>query len=454
MRGRNGTWLALVAAALFCLALCPSTWSRAASETEDPPSARQPQAATAQDTISLPPAITDPEIDTDVLQLRLIPLTRDELAATAAAWQTLYKEKTQQVVDQQLIILHAQERGDTGQADRARQAQLALSAEREEIGQHFGSVLDAWEKKGGAAEKIQGYRAYRAAVVVEQTRSADLRTLWDHLQAWLFSADGGLKLLIKLAVFIGGLLVVLALARLIAAWAQRAAHRSPRISRLLEHFLGVAIFWLLVALGLLLLLSLIGINVTPLFAVIGGASFVAAFALQNTLGNLAAGLMIMLNRPFDEGDFVDIGGVAGTVKAVSMMSTTVITPDNQVIIVPNSNVWGNVITNTTTATRRVDMTFGIGYRDDIETAQKVLEDTVRAHPLVLHSPEPLIRVAELAASSVNFIVRPWVMGTDYWTVYWDLTRQIKEALDAHDISIPFPQREVHLHRQSSSPPRK
>jgi small conductance mechanosensitive channel len=170
-----------------------------------------------------------------------------------------------------------------------------------------------------------------------------------------------------------------------------------------------------------------------------------AFALQDTLGNLAAGLMIMINRPFDEGDYVDIGGVAGTVKAVSIVSTVVTTPDNQVIVVPNSKVWGNVITNVTASrTRRVDLVFGIAYEDSIEEAQRVLEAVVRAHPLVLPEPEPVIRVNALGASSVDFVCRPWALSSDFWTVYWDLTRQVKEAFDKAGISIPFPQTDLHV----------
>jgi small-conductance mechanosensitive channel len=153
----------------------------------------------------------------------------------------------------------------------------------------------------------------------------------------------------------------------------------------------------------------------PIFAMIGGASFILAFAFQDTLGNLANGLMIMINRPFDEGDYVLVGGVGGTVKTVSIVATTVNTPDNQVIVIPNKNVWGNVITNVTASdTRRIDLVFGISYDDSIEDAQKVMDEVVHAHPLVLKDPEPVIRVHELGASSVNFVCRPWALTTDYW----------------------------------------
>jgi small conductance mechanosensitive channel len=199
-------------------------------------------------------------------------------------------------------------------------------------------------------------------------------------------------------------------------------------------------------------LSTLGVDITPLFALVGGASIILAFAMQDTLSNLASGLMIMIYRPFDEGDFVDVGGVAGTVKTTNIVATTVTTPDNQVIVIPNKNVWGNIITNVTASdTRRVDLVFGISYDDSIPEAIHVLEEAVAAHPLVLKEPEPTIRVNELADSSVNFICRPWVKTDDYWTVYWDLTRHVKELFDEAGISIPYPQQDVHFMETAPTP---
>jgi small conductance mechanosensitive channel len=214
----------------------------------------------------------------------------------------------------------------------------------------------------------------------------------------------------------------------------------------------MVVYWIVLSIGLMIVLSAVGVDISPVFALFGGAAFIFAFALQDTLGNLAAGVMIIVNRPFDEGDYVDIAGTAGTVKSVNVSSTTVTTPDNQVIVIPNKNVWGNTITNVTTSpTRRVDLMFGIGYEDSIEKAQGVLERLIAEHPLTLNDPAPTIRVGALGASSVDFIVRPWVKSGDYWTVYWDLTRQVKEAFDAEGISIPFPQTDVHLYYETARP---
>ena len=143
------------------------------------------------------------------------------------------------------------------------------------------------------------------------------------------------------------------------------------------------------------------------------------------------------------------GGVTGTVDSMNLVSTTIKTPDNQSLIVPNGQIWGDVITNVTgNATRRVDLVFGIGYDDDIAKAQKVLEDIVDGHNLVLKNPAYVIKVHELADSSVNFICRPWVRTGDYWTVYWDITRAVKERFDAEGIGIPYPQRDVHVYQMT------
>jgi small conductance mechanosensitive channel len=154
----------------------------------------------------------------------------------------------------------------------------------------------------------------------------------------------------------------------------------------------------------------------------------------------------MLYKPFDVGDFVETSEVSGKVKSMTLVTTNVMTPDNKLMVVPNNDLWGKVITNVThSSERRVDLVFGIGYTDDIALAEKVLAEVVSGHSLVLTDPEPVIRVAELADSSVNLICRPWVKTPDYWTVYWELTRTVKERFDAVGISIPFPQRDVHLH---------
>jgi len=198
--------------------------------------------------------------------------------------------------------------------------------------------------------------------------------------------------------------------------------------------------------GVIVGLAALEVNIGPLLAVIGAACFVVAFALQNSLANFASGLLIMIFRPFDVGDAIEVAGVAGKVEAVSLLSTQMKTFDNKAVAIPNNELWGSVITNiTASGQRRVDMQFGIGYEDDIDKAQKILEDIISSHELVLKEPDPVIRLHELGDSSVNFIVRPWAKTDDVWTVFWDVTREVKKRVDTEGISIPFPQRDVHIY---------
>jgi len=178
---------------------------------------------------------------------------------------------------------------------------------------------------------------------------------------------------------------------------------------------------------------------------------VLGFALQDSLSNFAAGAMILIYRPFDVGDVIEAAGIAGKVSRMSLVSTTILTFDNQTLIVPNNKIWGDVIRNVTAQTiRRVDLVFGIGYADDVEHAESVFRDVVAKHEKVLADPKPTVKLHALGESSVDFIVRPWCRKEDYWDVYWDLTREVKLRFDREGISIPFPQRDVHVFAESSS----
>ncbi len=397
----------------------------------------------AESDAALIAALTDPGIASEELAIRSLPLTAAEMGQLAQAWQNMAKGMTKAVVEEQLAVLAKETAGET-EVPRERLTQLIEL--RNNAFENLSTVVDGLEAKGGDAAEVAGYRAYRGAIHVDETQRADWRTLLAQAANWATDEDGGLRLALRVAVIVGSLLALLIIARAVRGVARRGLSRVPDLSKLLQAFIVMVIYWLTIAFGLMIVLSALGIDVTPLFALVGGASFIIAFAMQDTLGNLAAGLMIMINRPFDEGDYVTVAGTGGTVQSVSIVSTTVLTPDNQVIVIPNSKVWGDVITNVTaSATRRVDLTFGIGYGDSIEKAQEVLEKVVAEHPLILDDPAPVVRVNALGASSVDFICRPWVNVEDYWTVYWDLTRQVKEAFDREGISIPFPQTDMHVH---------
>ncbi len=208
----------------------------------------------------------------------------------------------------------------------------------------------------------------------------------------------------------------------------------------IAHILAVA-FIVIAALGQL------GIQTTSLVAIIGAAGLAIGLALQGSLANFASGVMIIAFRPFRVGDFVEAGGAVGVVEGIQIFSTQMRTGDNKTIIIPNANITSSNITNYSTKdTRRVDLVFGIGYDDDIKKAKDILQDIVSKDERILKDPETVIAVSELADSSVNFIVRPWVNAADYWGVYWDLTETVKLRFDAEGISIPYPQQDVHMHQ--------
>jgi len=259
--------------------------------------------------------------------------------------------------------------------------------------------------------------------------------------------EQGPKLLLKVFLMVLIIYLAIRLSRLVEMGINRALDSSRvQVSHLLRRMVVSTGRNLTVMIGVLIALSQIGISLGPLLAGLGIAGFIIGFAMQDALSNFASGLLILFYRPFDVGDTVEAGGVRGKVRSMSLVNTTIMTFDNQALVIPNNLIWSTVIKNVTAQrTRRVDLTFGISYGDDIKKAERVFLEIVKDHEKVLDSPEPMVRVNELGDSSVNFIVRPWVKTEDYWDVYWDITRNVKLRLDEEGISIPFPQRDVHIH---------
>jgi len=257
-------------------------------------------------------------------------------------------------------------------------------------------------------------------------------------------------IILRLLMFIAILLVFRSLSRLTKRVVRRSCDSSSLdLSVLLKDIL---ISWsggAVMVLGIFMALSQVGISLGPMLAGLGVAGFVIGFALQDTLGNFASGAMILIYRPYDVDDFIEVAGASGLVKKMNLVSTTIVTFDNQTLVIPNSKIWGDVIKNVTAQkVRRVDLEFGIGYGDDIEHVERVLHDIVASHEFVLEKPDPLIKLHTLGDSSVNFIVRPWTKTEHYWDVYWDLMREVKMRFDREGISIPFPQRDVHFYPQA------
>lgn len=244
------------------------------------------------------------------------------------------------------------------------------------------------------------------------------------------------------------LLIGIWIAKLLAK-AVRRVLKKREVDETLTKFLVSLIKIGLITFVIISAAAQIGIQTASFVAIIGAAGLAIGFALQGSLSNLAAGVMLIIFKPIKIGDYIEGGGSAGSVESIGIFVTTLVTPDNKVVIVPNSTMTNGNITNYSAKDqRRVDMVFGIGYGDDIDKAKKAIEEVLDADSRILKDPAPMIVVSELGDSSVNFNVRPWVNSTDYWAVYFATTEKIKKKFDEQNISIPFPQRDVHVYQAS------
>jgi small conductance mechanosensitive channel len=271
---------------------------------------------------------------------------------------------------------------------------------------------------------------------------------WEALIAkgWELLAFYGVRILTALIILVIGRWIARAFGRLV----QRLMEKR-NVDPTLTGFVGNLTFYALFTFVVLAALSRLGIQTTSFIAVIGAAGLAIGLALQGSLANFAAGFMLILFRPFRVGDFIEGAGVSGVVENIQIFTTQLKTPDNKVIIIPNASLTADNIVNwSATGTRRVDLVFGIGYEDDIDKAKDIINEAIAADDRVLKNPAPQVAVSELADSSVNFVVRPWVNTDDYWAVYFDLTEAIKKRFDAAGVSIPFPQRDVHIHQQNAA----
>lgn len=255
-----------------------------------------------------------------------------------------------------------------------------------------------------------------------------------------------------------GLSVLGALAILVIGWAlskwvermtRNALGKTRRIDLTLTGFLSNLARYLVLVFTVIAVLSQFGVQTASLIAVLGAAGLAVGLAMQGTLSNIAAGVMLLIFRPFKIGDYVEVAGQSGTVDTINLFITELATPDNKQIIVPNSSIWGQSVVNYSYhPTRRLDLEIAIGYGDDIDHAIRVIGDVLEAEERVLSDPEPMIAVGNLGASSVDLTVRVWVNAADYWPLKFDLTKRLKQTLDAKGIGIPFPQMDVHLHQQT------
>lgn len=420
-------------------------------------------AVMAQDIDASQARTADPSLSLEALDIMLVPLPVEDLKVEAEAWRQILQDQVQAIGENELKRL------PWGDPDNVTDPELLARFEavheelseqrkrRSELIEHLNLVLFHIVEKSGVDEAkqepefVRNMRMYIDTVDGLRASTVENRSLGDEVEEWIDSPEGGKRLLRR--VLIVPTVVVLAwfLGWLLARGMIKGVKLAGRESQMLSTFLRRNIPKACAAFGLVLGLVIVGFHVAPLVALIGGLSFVLAFALQESLGNFASGFMIMFYQPFDIGDYINAAGVEGTVKEMTLVNTSITTVDNKLMVVPNNAIWNDVITNVTGVTqRRVDLVFGIGYADDMDKAQAIMEDVIAGSPNVLAEPKPVVRVHELGDSSVNFICRPWVKPEDYWETYWDITRRVKERFDAEGVSIPFPQRDLHVFTESVS----
>lgn len=464
MRRAVLTWTMLVVAAVSS-----GAWTIAPSQGE---AALMPAEQRVLELIDDPAAIP-----LDQLKLIVRPLTQSTLKTLADAYRDLLQETVAQlsVVEVRELVAKSSPPADAGPADgqSAADAEPADAAEaagaavaddgegaasttgltavelrnrRVAIVDRFRVVLTAFEERGGDPGPYKQYIAAVSAITIDVT---DATGAWQRFVEWLQQPEGGVRWGRNLLGFVLTLLVAWIIARVVSSALTHALKRSSKLSSLMRDFISGIAGRVVLFIGLVVAISWLEVEVGPILALIGAAGFVVAFALQGTLSNFASGIMILSYKPFDVGDAVTVAGVSGIVDSMNLVSTNIRTFDNQKMLVPNNEIWGNVITNITgMPTRRLDMTFGIAYSDDAERAMQILDEVVRAHPLTLKDPEPMIKVHELGDSSVDLICRPWVKTSDYWALRWDMIKTVKERFDAAGITIPFPQRDVHVFQAS------
>ena len=438
--------------------------------------------------------IDDINIPLDELDIMAAPLTVDELKIEADAWLRLVKGLAHNVADAKLRIKHQNEKQLTAEvkaekalnknegkqapsshiekevtreediakkADKSKDSAMddltSLRAERTALIDRLNIILERMNKKIGLdkvaqeKEEVQVYRRYINDVGGIKLDTSDVESAFASIKGWFTSEQGGLHWARNIGSFFSIIIVFWVLARLLSKATQKGLKLVSSQSQLFSDFIVLMTFRLVMFAGLIVGLSALEVNMGPLLALIGAAGFIVAFALQNTLSNFASGMMIMIYRPFDVNDIVEVAGIKGRVSSLNLVSTTITAFDNKRMVIPNNDIWGNIITNSTASKeRRVDMLFSISYADDVDHAIEVLEGIVAAHPLILNDPAPIIKLHELTDSSVKYICRPWTKTSDYWAVYWDITRSVKVRFDAENLSKPYPQREIHIYQEQKN----
>lgn len=387
------------------------------------------------------------DLPTSELKMMLRPLGREELERELNEWMALMKQLIAESSRTNLQVLRMDPALlESEEANALRTKQLDERRKELMLVKHARTVIDALEQKGG---DVTDQRKYVDAVVVTQNvtnNSVDqISAFAADFGVWFDSREGGDRFLKKTVGFLAILLFFAVLAKLTGYTVRRILRRQKRGSRMLRQFVQKTIGFVVFFIGIIVALSTIGVQVGTMATAAGAGGLVIGFALQDSIANFASGIMIMIYKPFDMDDFVLIDGVKGKVEKMSFVSTTLVTIDNKELVIPNRKAWGNTITNYTgRSVRRVDFFFYISHGDDIERASALLVELASKHEDVLSKPEPMVGVNSLSDVAVEIFLRPWVKTDDYWPVYWELTKQVKDLFDKEGITIP--KQEILVHK--------
>jgi small conductance mechanosensitive channel len=385
--------------------------------------------------------VSDPDVDLKVLELQLRPLALESLEHELAAWRLLLEERSRAHSKARIALVesnlaaqdakgshHENRQSVDSRIDPERQALIETADElreaRIQTSDRFRVVLEAYRAKGGDKDVIDEYTKYDGVLDDMDVDMSDRQTAMETIRTWAVSDHGGKRLAKKAGIFTFALLFALLVGRLIGAGVYAAS------SELVRRFLRTWIRRVALLIGALWGLSLIDVSVTPLLAALGAAGFILAFALQNSLSNLASGLMIVFQRPFDVGDSIEAAGISGTVKKVSLFTTYLSTDENKQVIVPNNMIWDDVVVNATGAdTRRLSIEFELDPEHSLSEVREILLEEMEAHPDVLENPPPEVKLAHIGSDGMTFVCWPWVQTEKRDRVRWELVARVGEKLN-------------------------
>lgn len=387
----------------------------------------------------------DPEIPADQLEVLLKPLSRKKLEVEAEAWFLLLQAKAQEISDLEYSIkVKGEEIVGTADTDKEKQVITVtqLKTEQTSLVSRFTIVLDALDAKGGDTEE---YRQYISAISGLEFNITDTEGIGLRFKTWLQSEEGGIAFGINLLKFSSILIVTVIISPRLGDLVNHALERITTMSNLFRDFTVMTVKRSILVIGALLALASVGVNLGPILAVLGGASFVLAFALQSNLGNFASGLMLLINKPFDMGDEVKISGLWGMVHSINLASTKIRGFNHQIYTIPNNTVWGGIIENLTTQDiRRASFDLKIRHDTSISRVREVLLDIGTSHPLVLESPPPAANPWTYYDYYVLVQLKVWVKTSNYWKVWNEIIVQIQDRFKDEDITLALPHQNINI----------